>query len=257
MQVARLILSFALIFGPSPRLNSQQPVETPQRDPRALSVLGQSLFAMGSTGQAIQDSVADGTITFSDGRSGKITLKSKGTDRIRNEVGLSSDESVMVVVAGKGHAVQANQTRPLPIWMTSYLRPNHIPVLSRISDSAKPNTKVLYIGLEDVKGQLAHHIRLSNLPASGKGADIEEIISEFHVFVDAQTHLVVKTLSYDFSPVIVENRTPVETYFSDYHLVSGVQVPFRITRYIRGSKDSEIFLSNVQFNVGLPDTHFQ
>jgi len=212
---------------------------------------------MGSAGQAVQDSVANGTLTFSDGRNGTITLKSKGTDRFRNEARLPGDESLMIVVAGRGHVVQASQTRPLPIWMTSYLRPNHIPVLSRISDSAKPNTKVLYIGLEDVNGQLAHHVRLSNLPASGKRADLEEIISEFHVFVDAQTHLLVKTLSYDFSPVILENRTPVETYFSDYRSVSGVQVPFRITRYIRGTRDSEIVLTYIQFNVGLPDTDFQ
>jgi len=39
MRVARVILSFALNFGSSPRLNSQQSAAMPQRDPQATAML--------------------------------------------------------------------------------------------------------------------------------------------------------------------------------------------------------------------------
>src|ERR1700686_851939 len=47
MRVARVVLSFILVFVSSPRLSSQQTTSTPQRDPRAISVLSQLVTATG------------------------------------------------------------------------------------------------------------------------------------------------------------------------------------------------------------------
>ncbi len=77
------------------------------------------------------------------------------------------------------------------------------------------------------------------------------------MFIDAQSLLLVKTLSFDFSPEVIENRSPVETYYNDYRPESGLLVPHTLTRYVAGQKFCEITITSVQFNVGLSDTDFQ
>ena len=251
-----LILSVPLaVLALSPCSAAQQPPPV-QRDPQAVAILAQSMAAMGSMSLP-RDSVARGTITLADGRSGTIMLKSKGADRLRHEVSLDGKDSVMVAGGSKGHVSPGTETRNLPHWVTMYLRPQHLYAHFRLAESSKPGAKLIYVGQENVNGQPAHHIRISNVSADAKQADIEEIISECHVFIDAQTSLVVKTITYDFSPLLVQNRTPVETYLSDYRAVSGILVPHRMTRYIWGNKDSEIVLNSVQVNVGLPESDFQ
>jgi hypothetical protein len=49
---------------------------------------------------------------------------------------------------------------------------------------------------------------------------------------------------------------PVDVVFSNYQLVSGVQVPFRIQRYFNGTLQLDITLSSVTVNPGLTDSDF-
>ena len=245
-------LLFVTFLIPIP-VAAQQP---PQRDPQAMAVLTQALSVMGSAA-TVQDAVAQGIITYADGRTATITLKNKGADRIRHEVSLDSGLHVMVVSGGRGHVTEGGVTRRLPLWVTGYQRSPHIPALSRMADFAQPNTKVIYVGSESVGGRPAHHIRLSTLPKDKTPTDVEEMISEFHVFIDVQTHLLIKTISFDFSPEIIENRSVAETLYSDYRSVGGLLVPFHSTRYVAGHKFCDITLTDVSLNVGLPDADFQ
>ncbi len=231
--------------------------QAPQRDPQALAILTQSQAAMASSLAAIQDALAQGTIAFADGRTGTLTIKSKGSDRLRHEVNVDGRQTVVVTNRGKGHTILGGVRRPLPLWVAAYQRPDHIPALSRLSDFVQPNAKIAYLGLVEVAGRPAHHIRLSASPTDGTPAEIEEIISEFHVFVDAQSGLLVKTMGYDFSPEIIENRTPVETYYTDYRSLGGLLIPYHLSRHVRGQKFYEITLTNVALNVGLADTEFE
>ncbi len=54
MRVARLVLSFLLIIASSPRVNSQQSVVTPQRDPQAVAAIQNALAAMGGAAAGSQ-----------------------------------------------------------------------------------------------------------------------------------------------------------------------------------------------------------
>jgi hypothetical protein len=49
---------------------------------------------------------------------------------------------------------------------------------------------------------------------------------------------------------------PVDVVFSNYQLVSGVQVPFRIQRYLNGTLQLDITISSVTINPGLTDSDF-
>lgn len=231
---------------------SQQATATASRDSRAVAVLGQSLVSMG----AGQDSLAVGAMTFADGRTASIKVESKGP-ALRHEISFPDQQLVYVVNGGTGYSLKNGHKTPLPLWASQYQRPEHIPALSRLADYVQPNTQLAYLGTESVFGKPAYHVRLWSLPTDDTPPEIEALISEFHVFLDVQTLLVVKTQGYVFSPDALQNRSPVETYYSDYRAVSGVLVPFRMSRYISGHKDCDIVFTSVQLNIGIADSEFQ
>ncbi|MGI9102250.1 MAG: hypothetical protein ACR2IF_07370 [Terriglobales bacterium] len=227
-----------------------------QVEPAAASILAQALVASGANG-AIQDTVATGNIAYWDGRSGTITIKTKKDSRFRFDTTIDGKVTTSIVNAGKGRTVQGGTRRQLPMHVTQYLRAEHVPAFSRIADYQQPHTKATYVGLESVSGRPAHHLLISATPSDNTPADIEDVIAEFHVFIDSSTLLVVKTITNDFSPEIIENRTKVETYYSDFRPVAGMQVPYRIERYIRDRIFSITTLTNVAANTGVPDSDFQ
>jgi hypothetical protein len=49
---------------------------------------------------------------------------------------------------------------------------------------------------------------------------------------------------------------PIDVLFSDYRVVSGVQVPFRIQRFLNGTLQLDITISSVSINPGLTDSDF-
>jgi hypothetical protein len=231
--------------------------QQPQRDPQAVTVLQLALATMGGSGSSIQDSVADGVIAYADGRSGTIRMLTKGSDRLRHEVTLEAGQETLVVNAGRGYGIHGGHNRNLPPWMTMYQKPEHVPTLSRLTDFMRSNMRVIYVGLENVAGHQAHHILFSALPTGHVPAHIAEIISEFHMFLDVQSALLVKTRSFDFSPEVIQNRSVVETYYSDYRPVNGTLIPHAISRFVAGQRYLAIALTAIHFNVGLSDTEFQ
>jgi|ERR1700730_12052577 len=268
MRVARFVLSFLLILASSPRLNSQQSTTTPQRDQQAVAIISASLSSMGvsgysqgapqtTSGVAVQDSLAMGTVSLWDGMSGSITLKTKGIGLVRSDFSINGNQTAVVANNGSGYVTQGGGKSNLPLWVTKYRRAGHSPVFSRMADYAQPNTNITYVGLETIAGASVHHIRISSLPTDGTPVAAEYLISEFHMFIDAASMLPVKTLSFDLSAGAMQNRVPIETYFSDYRSIQGILVPFRVTRYLRGQKQMDIVLTSVQLNVGLSSADFQ
>ena len=262
-----LILSIPVYFVLSPKapLAAQG---TPQQDPQAATIMRGSLSSMGAasysqgtlqttSGAAVQDSQAKGTISFGDGSSGDITIKTKGLGLLRHDIKTNGDQITSVTNGNSGHVVQGGNKTDLPLWIIKYQRAGHIPVLSRMAEYAQANTNLTYVGLETVAGASVHHIRISSLPTDDTPADLEDLISEFHVFVDVNSLLPVKTLSFALSPQAMQNRAPIETYYSDYRPVGGILVPFHVTSYLRGQKLADIVLSSVELNVGLSVNDFQ
>jgi hypothetical protein len=233
------------------------PLAPAVREPTALAAIAQALALMAPSAGATQDAIAQGTYTDADGTTGAITMKCKGKDLMREDLSLNGDERKLIIHRGGGYSVLGGTTRKLPPWATAYAQPEIVPAFSRMAEYALPNTQLLYVRLESVAGRPAHHIRLSAVPTDDTPLQIVELMSEFHLFIDAQTGLLLKTISYDFSFDTVENRVAVETYFDDYRSVGGALIPYHLTRYIAGSKFCEITLASVQLNAGLADSDFQ
>jgi hypothetical protein len=227
---------------------------TATRDAQAIAVISQTLAALGLTAAPTLETVAQGSFTDRTGAVFSLTIETAGTDRLRENLG--SNHS-FVTNGGSGFTIDQGVRHTLPFWATKYRRPEHLPSLSALSDYLNLNLQLQYIGQESVNGSSAHHIRLSMVPTDSTPAAVEDLISEFHVWIDATSFLVVKTRGFYFSPETLQNRTPVETYFANYQQQGSAMIPFHITSYIYGQQDSDIVITSINLSASIPDPDFE
>lgn len=177
---------------------------------------------------------------------------------MRWEMSGPNGQETKVVQNGHGKVIHSATELPLPSWHTKYTRQEYFPALLCALESERPATDVIYVGLEKLGENSVHHIHVST-GASGKSkfADAaERIISDFHLYVDAQTFMVVKTARYVFSPQAIENHSLYETYYTDYKKVDGIWMPFTITHFLSGQKMDDITFDRIQLNTAIDDTEF-
>jgi len=251
------IYAFSVLSLLIPALAQQ--TTTVNRDPQALVILAKAL-AVATTQNSVslpQDSVAQGTITFVNGTTATLRIEHKGSRNLRQDIVFSDHQVSYVTKGGQGYSVREGKKTSLPLWVTQFHYPEHIPAISQMADFLLPNMNLTYLGQVKVSGLPAYHIMFMLVPTDDTPSNVVAQISEFHVFVDVQTSLVTKTQSYIFSPEAIENRSSAEMYYSDYRSVNGLLVPFQSSRYIAGEKYCDITFSTVNINVGLTDTDFQ
>src|SRR5204863_8589386 len=131
-----------------------------------------------------------------------------------------------------------------------------IPMLSRILDYANGDIKLIDLGVTKFAGRDCREIRIAVQPSDEKMIRIEDLMSELHVFVDMQTKQIAGTRGFIFSPEAIENRSPVDRVFSDYRLVDGIPIPFRVEQYVSGQPDQVLTWTSVRLNVGIADNVF-
>lgn len=260
MRVAQFVFSLLLtILASSPPLNSQQRLPAPTRDPQALDLLSKCSFTMGSPGEATTVYATGNVLsTHLNEAPVQLTLKSKSSDKLRWDLNSSSAQETVTMQAGTGKATRDGSTTLMAPWQTMYSRPEHFPALLCISEVQRPNMEIVYVGLEPVGQTLAHHIKISAM-GRGKSARADaadRVISEFHIFLDAQSFVVLKTKRFAFSPDAIENRSDYETYYAKYAAVNGVLMPFAITNFLAGQKLQDIVLDSIQLNVPVSDAEF-
>lgn len=248
---------FSLVFIVSffsPQLNAADKGRpNPQRDPAALDLITQSLSKMGDLSETSSGTLAQGFITYANGESKSIVLKTSG-DRLKYVIG--ANDFSFSKNGDSGSIKVRDKSMAMPFWALAYKRADHLPSLSLMTEYRQPETQVQYVGSEDVNGQPAHHIRIWRLPKKGDSPEVEELISEFHVWIDKASLLVLRTRTFNFSPEAIQNRSPVETYYSSYKLQDSFWLPFHLTRYVDVQKDSEIELTSISLGVVLTDSDF-
>lgn len=249
------LLALSVVLGYSGSLAQSLPATSPtvRRDPDAIALLRLSLVKMGGLAAANRSTVATGTmLNESTGQSSSLVLKTSGTDSIRNEVG---SDFVFVRSASGGHSHYDGKDHKVALHSLLYHRAEHMPGLLLMSDVESPNLQVQMIGSETVTGVATSHIRLSVVPLDGSDAHLHDLMSETHVWIDAQG-LVVKARIFMFSPEAIENRSPVDLYYSDYRQVGIFLVPFHIVREFLGQKE-DITFTSIDLNAALSPAEFQ
>jgi hypothetical protein len=228
-----------------------------KRDSQAVDLLVGCSAAMGSPGaQTTAYATGSRQSASLDESPSPLALKSLGHDKTRWD--LDSGRETTLLRARNGTAVRGGEVTPLAPWQVKYSRPEHFPALLCSTDLRRENMEIAYMGLEAVGEVPAHHLRISAAPqGNSKRADeIEAIISEYHLYLDTQSLVLLRTKRFVFSPEAIENRSDFETLYADYRRVDGVLMPFRITNFIAGEKLWDITFRTIQLNSGVSDSDF-
>lgn len=224
------------------------------------AILNRCAHAMGSPQQRL-DVVADGQIQ-GDADTGDlpsaIRFETRGLESFRQESGSGADTRIAVISHGRGSHLIEGKKKALPRHSTAYFRPDHLPALL-CSASSAGGVQVTLEGESKVGDAPVFDLKFSARP--GKRNDradaIESLISEYHIFVDQQSFLVLKSSTFVFSPDAIENHSLWETYYFDYRRIGDVLMPFKLENFLAGGKVRTIVFTSIQTGVSVPDQDFQ
>jgi hypothetical protein len=238
----------------------------PVSDPKAVALATQAIAAL-SNGVAIGDVTMSGNVVWTSGLhngSGSVvayaktsamsridlTLGAGNRSEIRNNTS-GSPQGAWINAAGQSNAYAAQNCWTDPVWF--------FPALSSLSVVTTDNTLVLtYVGMETRNGLSVQHIQSYRYVVSKflEFTTFTQRASKVDYYLDAPT-LVPLAITFSAHP---DNDAvtdiPVEIDFSDYQLVNGVLVPYRITKIWQGSPLFDFRATNVTVNSGLPDSLF-
>ena len=226
-----------------------------QRDPQALLVVQQSLAAMGGATAAAQvtDAVCTGAVqpvARSQVKASTFTWKIKGTDfRYQSSTG----SSTRIFVSGHGHpaSVRDGVVKALSPHMALANPPFELPALVLAPEASDTRYTVTLGGSSTVEGTAAIkvHTRLET-------DVVTSLVTAQDWYFDVVTRL----------PLRVEHRLPdnlrpdhyvnAAEEYSDFRVVSGMLVPFRISLYEDGVQVAIVTLDSVKFNQGLSGADF-
>jgi hypothetical protein len=266
---------------------STPPVSSLASDPQAVALVRQSLAAL-TGGAAITDVTLTGTahrIAGSDDVAGAATLEATaaGDSRIdltfpsgdwteiRNHAGTplpgtlppglpaAATQGPRPVGARSGpdgvvHEMMGQDLMTDSSWFFPAL------TLSRLLSS--PLYVLSYIGSETHWGQTVVHLsavqqfsQVANAPA--QDIALLQHLSRMDFYLDP-TSLLPVALRFNTHPdgnAMIDIATEVR--FSDYRVVSGVQIPFHVQECVNGSLAFDLGFSNVTLNSGLSGTNFE
>ena len=258
------ILAAIFLLGFIPQVGFAQsptpPVSaTPLRNAQAVELLQQCAQAMGTlnpnSGILVSGQI---TSTQRPGDPGKLTIELQGYTEMRREVAYSSVNDIAIVNNGQVQMTRNSAIFNIAPWQETYFRPDDVPALACSLDLARPQMNVSYVGLETVSGTPVHHIQFfasaQRLPDGSN--TLEPIISEFDVYLDTQSLIVVKTKRFLFSPNAIENHSDWETYYFDYRPVGGVLMPFHMQHFLAGQQAEDIVISSFQTNASFTSQDF-
>jgi len=152
------------------------------------------------------------------------------------------------------HGLHANNLLTDPTWFFPGF------TLTRIASGT--NYTLSYVGQETISGQSVLHVsamqqfsNLSNGPTEvGK---LLQHLSQLDIDLDLIT-LLPKALRFTTHP---DNNANIDigtvVQFSDYRLVDGVEVPFRIQKFVNENLTLDIQLNSSDINTDLSRAHFQ
>jgi hypothetical protein len=261
MRVARLFFFVSISFVLSTSIAAQQ-IATPS--PQALALLQKSLAAL-TGGQAITDVTLSGTarrIAGSDDEIGTVVFKALANGSSRLDLSLPSGPRSEIRSAsaddptgtwsgpdGMSHPIAYHNLISEPAWFFSAI------VLAQPLGSS--GYVATYVGHETRDSAAVEHISMSRLfPSSSRSAAAHQRLSQVEIYLDSSL-LVPAAFSFNIHPDDDAGRDiPIEIRFSDYRIVNGAQVPFRIQKFLNNSLTLDLQFSNPVFNSGLSPSTF-
>jgi hypothetical protein len=254
-----LLISFLLLAPAEYSQNSPTPTTS---SPQAVALASQALSALTGSVQ-VNDVTLTGTGTRtagSDVESGSVSLKALGSGEARLDLTVaggtrseirnldlnSAPQGFWIGVDGTTHSMANHNCATDAAWF--------FPALSVLSQLSNPNLVVTYIGNETRLGVNVQHLHF--VIQSPAPSTLFQQLSAEDVYLNASSNLPV-AITFNAHP---DNDTsanlPVEIDFSNYQVVNGVQVPFRIQRLLNGSVLFDLTVQSATLNSGLTAAAF-
>jgi len=233
----------------------------------ATTLLQQSLAALNG-GQPITDVTLSGNarrIAGSDDESGSATFKALAAGAARMDLSLSMGQRSEIVNLtgptpagswsgpdGVSHGMAYHNLLIDPSWFFPAF-----PISRGLSSSGYT---AAYVAQETRNGQSVQHVQVQVWQVSTvqtpAGTPTMQHLSQMDFFLDATT-LLPAAIAFNIHP---DNNAgidlPVEVQFSDYHAVSGAQVPFHIEKFLNNSLLLDLQFTSAQLNSGLSASLF-
>ncbi|MGH9531090.1 MAG: hypothetical protein ACRD2Q_01775 [Terriglobales bacterium] len=237
--------------------------EPATKDPQGIAVVQQAISAMAGTtlAQGNLDSVSTGTLLIggSSPAAFPITIKTKGTRKVRSELERPNGKGVRILNDGRAAIVRADgKIRRLSRVNTVAERVTHIPLLSLLAEFQDADVEVKADAATMSDARPVAVVTLS-LVAVDKNDPVENPreVTLTTFLIDASTGFVAEVRYTSHAENNPLDKRPVVIRYSDYRQVSGIWVPFRQTTYLDGKLESELVLGSVSFGVGLSDSEFE
>jgi hypothetical protein len=234
------------------------------RDSQAITVISQAVNAAGGAEaiRTIHDLTGTGAITYFWGEhevTGKVTIRTRGNDKLLVRANLPAGDRVWAVNNGHGLSKSTDgRTEAIPYHNTVNVGSLACPVLPLAEALENSSIDISYIGLEEATGHSAHHVRLRARFAPA--ADPSGLLSKFTArdfWIDSLTFQVIRTLDMVHPRYKSNEDHPHELSYADFHAVNGVSIPFSLTEREDGQRLSGIQLDQVNLNQGLSDKDFE
>ena len=259
MSLRTFLLAFATVLLLPNALHAQTGAE---KDKVAMAVLTQMGLTTGWVkGRIPADIDAEGTLVRAAGDkevSSAIHLKARVIGQFRSELRDSAGTRSTVVNGSRAVDVDSSrQSRKMAPHVAVSVRPVMFPFFLSLRDIDQPDLTVYYAGTEEISGQAAHRIEISQeLAGDDALSDALRRTSPIILWISTTSFL---PLQMDYIRLATSNRR-AELHFvrklGDYRLVNGMLVPFLQEEWVEGQLMSTLKLTTVRFNVGLSDSDF-
>jgi hypothetical protein len=261
-KAATFVLCFGLI--PLTAIGQTQTAATPTSDPQAVTLANQAFSALAGRTQ-INDVTLTGTTirtAGSDGDTGTVTLKALGTSQSRVDMNLSNGQRSEIRNLSNGlpqgfwtalnssaHTAAKHNSMTDAAWF--------FPALSVLSQASDSTLLFTYVGQETRNGNAVQHIRAAqNVSPSFDPSGLIQRLSTEDIYLDA-TSLLPVALTFNEHP---DNNAlaniPIEVDFSNYQVVNGVRIPFRIQKFFNGTLFLDVTVQSAALNSGLTNADF-
>jgi hypothetical protein len=195
----------------------------------------------------IQTASITGSLTDdATGQSGTYSLITKAPDKFYSEIIVEPQRLIEAYNGKSAWGQDAGTPHTLTGAVASEWEAAGRYLNSRLADAKKSKFGLQLIGVEDVAGRRAYHVRIALSPRVSR-----------ELFFDAQTHLLIR----EIIPAAVQqqpeskNAVSEEFDYADYRRVDGMEAPYRITLR-RAGRSYTVAVSRIEWNAPVNDSVF-
>lgn len=262
MLLKRLALLVCIFLAITSTYAQQTPV-TVTKDSQALSVLTQSMNAIGGLAaiSTIQDYTGTGNITYywaGEEVQASAAVRGMGIGGFRLDATLPTGVRTSACSGYAGVLITPDGKRSTPSFYnqmtTGSMTLPYIRIAAAMSDAT---TSIMYVGPSAIDGKQFLQIHFAptfgaNSPGHGKLVGL----GAFDVFLDPSSLLVTKLSEIAHSDADYNQTLSHELDFSNYQKVGNIAAPLTVSETLSGQTTWSLTLTSLSFNGGLTSDIF-